>query len=296
MENDIYTGREIAVITDIHGLLEPTVAALEDIESRGITEIYSLGDNIGNGPNPREVMMLLKQYGVISIAGNSEDYVTLGVEPFSYLGYARQRSHEWTKSQLTEKQIGEIKMFPHSIDLFLGGKKIALCHFIGDVRFDYRISSTWSYQDNMKRYGQGYKQFERANSDEQKEYMEEMIERLGRNNPAARGFLSGMKEPLFGGKKVSFYDAIIQGHVHFKLFESSPICDIYTIRAVGMAYQNDPIDSASYVILKEKKNNQGFDFIEVLVKFDREKMINSIISSDMEDKSNIELFTSMRRR
>ncbi len=72
--------------------------------------------------------------------------------------------------------------------------------------------------------------------------------------------------------------------------------DIYTIRAVGMAYQNDPIDSASYVILKGKKNNQGFDFIEVLVKFDREKMINSILSSDMEYKDNIEKFTSMSKR
>ena len=39
-----YTGREIAIFTDAHGLLEPTQAALEDMTKRGITEIYSLGD------------------------------------------------------------------------------------------------------------------------------------------------------------------------------------------------------------------------------------------------------------
>ena len=63
-----YTGREIAIFTDAHGLLEPTQAALEDIASRGITEIYSLGDNIGVGPNPSEVLDLLIQYNVQSIA------------------------------------------------------------------------------------------------------------------------------------------------------------------------------------------------------------------------------------
>ena len=40
-----YTGRQIAIFADIHGLLEPAVAVLEDIKRRGITEIYSLGDN-----------------------------------------------------------------------------------------------------------------------------------------------------------------------------------------------------------------------------------------------------------
>ena len=42
-----YTGRKIAIFTDAHGLYEPTLAALQDMKARGITEIYSLGDNIG---------------------------------------------------------------------------------------------------------------------------------------------------------------------------------------------------------------------------------------------------------
>ena len=88
-----YTGRQIAVLTDVHGLLEPLQAALDDISKRGITEIYSLGDNIGVGPSPSEVMDLLLEYGVKSIAGNSEDYVTLGIEPFSsYFDYSKIKS------------------------------------------------------------------------------------------------------------------------------------------------------------------------------------------------------------
>lgn len=39
--------------------------------------------NIGEGPNPKEVMLLLKEYGVISVLGNAEEYIWLGIEPFS---------------------------------------------------------------------------------------------------------------------------------------------------------------------------------------------------------------------
>ena len=61
-----------------------------------------------------------------------------------------------------------------------------------------------------------------------------------------------------------------------------------------LAYDKDPIDTASYVILKEKQNNMGFDLEEILVKFDREKMIYSILSSGSPDET-IKKFTCMRR-
>ena len=55
------TNREIAIMADIHGLLEPLESVLLDIKKRGIREIYSLGDNIGIGPSPKEVLHLLKE-------------------------------------------------------------------------------------------------------------------------------------------------------------------------------------------------------------------------------------------
>lgn len=289
-----YTGRKIAIFTDVHSLLEPLEAALDDIDSRGITEIYSLGDNIGVGPNPGEVIDLLEKYGVKSVAGNSEEYVTLGIEPFSsYFGYDKIRSQNWTISKLNEKQIGTIQLYPHSFELMFGGKKLALCHFANDVRFDFTTNSTWSYQANIE-YGDAYRQFLYTNSPLQKKKISKAIESLGVDSPYSRGYISALNDPLFSGNRVSFYDAIIQGHVHFKLYEKGDGTDYYTIRAVGMAYQNDPIDTASYVILKEKTNNQGFDVEEVLVKFDREKMEYAIMSSDG-PMDMVKKFTNMRR-
>lgn len=294
-QNKQYTGRKIAIFTDAHGLLEPTKAALEDIRSRGIHEIYSLGDNIGVGPNPGEVLGLLDEYGVKSIAGNSEEYCSLGVQPFhSYFNALKEKSQLWTLSKLNERQLGEIKLFPHSIELLVGGKKLVLCHFANDVRFDFSKRSTWSYQNAISFGKNGYEQFLSTNSFEQAEQMERILKTYGKDSAMMRGYVSAMKDPLFDGKRVDFYDAVIQGHVHFKIYEKSDTTEFYSIRAVGMAYQKDPIDTASYVILNEKTDNLGFDLEEVLVRFDREKMIYHILTSGSPDRT-IEKFTNMQR-
>ena len=98
--DEIYTGRRIGIFTDSHALYEPTKAILQDMQREGITEIYSLGDNIGFGPNPKEVLELIEKYQVKSVMGNQEYYITLGTEPFSYLTEERIRSSEWTKKQI----------------------------------------------------------------------------------------------------------------------------------------------------------------------------------------------------
>lgn len=280
--------RQIAIFSDTHALLEPLQAVLADIKRRGITEVYSLGDNIGVGPNPSEVLDLLEENNVISIAGNSEEYVNLSTAPFSYFDSKKEQSQLWTESKLNEHQKGLISLYPHSVELLLGGKKLALCHFANDVRFDFGQNDTWHYQRNIKKYGAGYRQFLYTNSNIQLEEIERLITTYGEDSPMARGYLSALEDPLFNGHKVYMFDAIIQGHVHWKIYEHSNKTDFYSIRAVGMAYKEDPVDTASYVILTEEEN--GYKFEEVLVKYDREKMITTILNCDCPDKT-IERFT-----
>ena len=278
-----YTGRQIAIFTDAHGLYEPTLAALDDMKQRGITEIYSLGDNIGVGPDSNRVIELLEKRNVCSIAGNSEYYVSLGIEPFSsYFTHLKKMSYTWTLSKLNEHQKGIISLYSHYIELIVGGKKIGLCHFANDVRIDFTERSTWTYQSNLNRGLVGYNQFKYTNSSAQLREIKAVLKRYGTANPFAKGYLSAQNVPLFGGKKINYFDAIIQGHVHFKLYESSTSTEYYTIRAVGMAYGNDPVDTASYVLLKEK--DIGYDIEEILVKYDREKMVYSVLNCNSPDQ------------
>jgi len=62
----------IAVISDIHGNLDALQAVLADIDQLGIERIFCLGDNIGYGPEPEQVIDLLEQRAIPSVIGNHE--------------------------------------------------------------------------------------------------------------------------------------------------------------------------------------------------------------------------------
>lgn len=130
--------RKIAIMTDSHALFEPTLAVLEDAKKNGVTEIYSLGDNIGTGPNPREVVQLLKRYNVKSIKGNHEKYCLYGLDLFKeHLlgcnGYEEAYLNStWTRNQLDDKTFEEIENYPDDLVINFGGKKILLCHSFVD--------------------------------------------------------------------------------------------------------------------------------------------------------------------
>ncbi len=63
---------QIAVLSDIHGNLEAFLAVIADLERRNPEMVICLGDLIGYGPNPDEVVSLFRQKEYISIQGNHE--------------------------------------------------------------------------------------------------------------------------------------------------------------------------------------------------------------------------------
>lgn len=285
--------KKVAIFTDCHGLLEPLEATLKDINKRGIDEIYSLGDNVGHGPNPKEVLNLLITHNVKSVAGNAEYYLTLGVAPFaSYFDLTKLNSEIWTRDQLTNEHLDYLRSFPSSIELELGGKKISLCHFAGDVRTDWLVHGQSRYQKSVRKGNRGCEMFAFTNSPTQVEYLHKIIELYG-EGPYAEAIVSQLKDPLFKGKRITEFDCVIEGHTHFEMpLERFDGTEIHTIRANGMGYRDDPIDSASYIILTEKETS--FEVEKVLINFDREKMIESITRSDMPDKTIISKYVSMK--
>ena len=284
-ENDIYTGREIGLFTDSHALYEPTLAVLEDMRKNGITEIYSLGDNIGLGPNPAEVLDMLNHYKVTSVMGNSEYYNTLGTEPFTYFNPIKEENQEWTRSRLGTDKIERMKLWTPSIDITVGDKKIALCHFANDIRWDYSDHSTWTYQDNFKE-GVSSKQFLYTNSPESRKKIQEIITSNRREPEYLRGLIDAQNSPLFNGKKVTDYDSIIQGHVHFQMEDNLGDIKVHTLRAAGIGYKEDLKDMACYYVLKEKKDGT-YDIEKKLVSFNRNLLLSNIKSSSIPHKEPI---------
>lgn len=284
-ENDIYTGREIAIFTDTHAMYEPTIAILEDIRFRGISEIYSLGDNTSLGPSPREVLDLMDKYNVNQIMGNSEYYLTLGGSPFNYWSEERERSLDWTNDRV-QGYINNLKLYKPSLDLLLGGKKIVLCHFGNDIRWDFVKHNTWIYQDNIGN-GKSAEQFMFTNSDEYNKEVEYMINKYGVDNLKVQGYLSSKNTPMFEGKLITSYDDVFQGHVHFELEDRLNNTNIHTLRGAGMGEcEENKKSMAYYIILKEKKMG-GYDIEKVYVPFNKNSLLSSIYSSDMPTKTKI---------
>ena len=111
---------------------------------------------------------------------------------------------------------------------------------------------------------------------------------MDENNGFAQINLKGIKDalnnPIFNGKRVTDYDSIIQGHVHFNMEDYLDNTSIYTLRASGVGYDKDKRDTACYYILKEKKDGT-FDVDRVLVKFNKQLLTSNINSSNIPDKS-----------
>lgn len=70
----------LAIVADIHGNYQALQAVLGDIAVMDVDRIISLGDNIGYGPEPEEVVQTLRDHQVVSVMGNHE----LGLVSRSY--------------------------------------------------------------------------------------------------------------------------------------------------------------------------------------------------------------------
>lgn len=285
-DSSLYTGREIAIFTDCHAIYEATKAIIDDINSHNIKEIYSLGDSVGSGPNPAEVFDLLEDNGIIQLAGNSEYYNTLGLEPFPYIYGERVDNCKFTYEELGSDRVSKLKIFKASIDLVIGGKKIALCHFANDVRWDYLGDrSVYAYQSKLEK-SDAAKQFLYTNSEEFNDALETVISKADISDKGANGYRASKEEPLFDGEVITSYDAVIQGHMHYEASDKISHTDIYTLRAAGTGYGKDPINSACYYVLKERKAS-GFDIEKRLVPFNRKSVVDSVYKKDIPDKAKV---------
>lgn len=277
--NEMYTGRRIAIFSDVHAFLEPLAAIIEDIEKLGIIEIYSLGNNIGIGPSPSEVIDMIDYYNIKSIAGMFEEYCTLGINTYG-LNFVTDilKNYEWTLSNLGDERCNFIRNFPHSFDLEVGGKKIALCYFANDIRTNHSLYNVKTYLDNLGS-GEAYKQFLYNNSAYHKETILYNLDKYSNNRILTNWYTSAIDYPVFDGKLVTEYDAIIQGCVHKNIFDQGANVEFYTIGSCSLSFNGIINDLAFYIILHEKTNNMGFDIEKRYVNYDKKSLKDSIFKS-----------------
>jgi len=101
----------LALLSDIHANWAALEAVWGDIQRQHVDAVYSLGDNVGYGPNPQEVVAFLHHHGVPSVQGNHERGLTDPASRAWFNPHAR-KTLEQTRKLLDAKWLEVLATYP----------------------------------------------------------------------------------------------------------------------------------------------------------------------------------------
>jgi diadenosine tetraphosphatase ApaH/serine/threonine PP2A family protein phosphatase len=139
------------VFSDVHGNLEALYAALRFIERYPDAKIYSLGDIVGYGANPKECLSEVRKIAHISLAGN-HDHAVIGLTTIKHFNPYARAAVIWTADFLDEQD----KKYLSGLPLYKKSKKKAFW-----VHSSPLNPSQWNYImsiDDAKRNFTGFKE------------------------------------------------------------------------------------------------------------------------------------------
>jgi predicted phosphodiesterase len=124
----------LTIFGDIHGNLPALQATLADIERRGLGNLYCLGDLVGYGTFPNEVIDIIREREIPTIVGNydqgvgnnSDDCGCAYRTPEAKL--LGEHSIAWTNAHTTDDNKAFLRTFIDCIPLELGALRILLVH------------------------------------------------------------------------------------------------------------------------------------------------------------------------
>lgn len=125
-----------AILSDIHANRQALKAVLTDVRSIGVDRIITLGDLVGYGPNPAEVLEQVHSAVNFFVLGN-HDAVVSGQLSSEYFNDRARKVIDWTRSVLDRKAVEFFTAMP----LQLHGKNCRFAHgdFINSGQFEYII-------------------------------------------------------------------------------------------------------------------------------------------------------------
>ncbi|MBF2064358.1 MAG: metallophosphoesterase family protein [Calothrix sp. C42_A2020_038] len=112
---------KIAVMSCIHGNLEALDAVLLDIDQHSCDQVFCLGDLVGYGPYPNEVVEKIRSLDIPSCIGCWDEDIVEGLNACecshpSLLAEKRSlRAHEWTVKQIKPDNRAFLATLPHSL-------------------------------------------------------------------------------------------------------------------------------------------------------------------------------------
>jgi predicted phosphodiesterase len=108
---------KIAIISDIHGNLDAFGQVLNDIDTSGIDAVVCLGDNVGYGPEPDQVVRQVINRNIPCVMGNHERAVSDSAH-LDWFNSVARKSLQKTMTMLSEESINYIRGMKSSLVMY----------------------------------------------------------------------------------------------------------------------------------------------------------------------------------
>lgn len=109
----------IAILSDVHGNITALESVISDIERRGISKIYCLGDSVIKCANPDKVIDLLREKCEVMLLGNCDEIICRpNIEHGRF----------WSRDKIGKDRANFIYNSPISYEFYMSGHLIRLFH------------------------------------------------------------------------------------------------------------------------------------------------------------------------
>ncbi len=110
------------ILSDLHANLEATRAVLEDARLHGFDRTVCLGDIVGYGANPNEVIDLLRAMSPVAVVRGNHDKVAAGIDSGEQFSEIALQAALWTREALApgnREYLASLPRGPLEVDGFL---------------------------------------------------------------------------------------------------------------------------------------------------------------------------------
>lgn len=114
------------VLSDMHGNLHALDAVLEDAREVGFDETLVLGDLVGYGADPGEVLDRTLALSPRAMIRGNHDKVCAGLEPATLFNDIARQAVEWTARVLSTEQMAVLKALPRGPQMVTD--ELQICH------------------------------------------------------------------------------------------------------------------------------------------------------------------------
>ena len=124
----------LALLSDIHGNAAALEAVLADLAERRVADVYCLGDLVGYGPEPNEVISLVRDANIPCVRGNYDDGVGFArgscgcYYPDDEARAIGDASYQFTEGEVADDNREWLASLPDELRLERAGWRVRLVH------------------------------------------------------------------------------------------------------------------------------------------------------------------------